>query len=137
MCKHPFQQRKDGRPNTCSRSCARRLDAVRNGGHSPNWKGGRWTINTGYVKIFVPGHHRADKRGYVLEHIVVMERKLGRLLVAGERIHHKNGIRDDNRRSNLELWFCRKDPSGQRVKDLITYVVGFHREAIERELERV
>lgn len=137
VCKTKFPQRKDGRPKTCSRPCARRLDAVRNGGHSHNWKGGRWIINTGYAKIWMPDHHRADKRGYVLEHLVVMERKLGRPLVKGERVHHKNGVRDDNRRSNLELWFIKKDPSGQRVTDLIKYVAEFHRDAIERQLARV
>ncbi len=122
-CKNAFNQRLDGRPKTCSRSCARRLDAVANGGHSHNFKGGRWMLNTGYIKVLSKGHHRADAQGYVLEHLVVMEETLGRPLEPFERVHHKNGHRDDNRPENLELWVARgkskKDPAGQRWIDLM------------------
>lgn len=79
-------------------------------------------------------HPRADARGYVLEHLVVMEQKLGRPLKAGERVHHLNGIRDDNRSENLELW-CSKDPPGQRVEDLVDFVVKNYRALIEKKLK--
>lgn len=119
VCSTEFFQRKDGRPKTCSRSCARKLDAQRNG--PSNWKGGRNKINSGYWKVLVKDHPAADKNGYVLEHRVVMEKQLGRYLLDRERVHHKNGKRDDNRPENLELWLVpsRKDPAGQRMEDLM------------------
>jgi len=61
------------------------------------------TLSCGYVKVICKGHPRADKDGYVFEHILVMEKKLGRFLTRSEHIHHINGIRDDNRPENLTL----------------------------------
>lgn len=74
----------------------------------------------GYVHIRYPEHTRAGERGYVLEHILVMEEMIGRPLTADETVHHKNGVRHDNRPENLELW-ASNHPSGQRVEDLIAY----------------
>lgn len=70
-----------------------------------------------------------DKHGYVIlpnggrggyrqpQHRAVMEQKLGRKLLPHETVHHKNGIRHDNRPENLELWTARHG-RGQRVSDL-------------------
>jgi hypothetical protein len=46
-------------------------------------------------------HPRANKAGQVYEHIVVMERILGRPITVEEQIHHRNHVRHDNRPENL------------------------------------
>lgn len=84
---------------------------------------GSRTRKDGYVSVYVPGHPMASPQGNVLEHRLVMSEMLGRPLAARENVHHRNGIRTDNRPENLELWL-RPQPAGQRVSDLLDYAVG-------------
>jgi hypothetical protein len=67
-----------------------------------------------------PGHPRADHGNYVFEHVLVMEEMLGRYLLPGENVHHRNGVKDDNRPENLELW-TRPQPAGIRVTDAVAW----------------
>lgn len=78
----------------------------------------------GYVKIHDRYHHRADKAGFVFEHIKVMERHLGRKMLPNEYVHHKNGVNNDNRIENLELWVTGQ-PFGQRINDRGKFYVEF------------
>lgn len=69
---------------------------------NPNWKGGRTRASNGYVLVKAPEHPDADVRGYVYEHRLVLEQKLGRPLASGEIAHHLNGVKNDNRPENLQ-----------------------------------
>jgi hypothetical protein len=83
------------------RYSSRRLEA------SNLWKGGRILASGGYIAVKLPRSDplatMCDRAGYVREHRLVMARSLGRPLRRDETIHHINGIRDDNRRENLQL----------------------------------
>lgn len=75
---------------------------------------------SGYKMHRRPNHPNANKGGIIYEHVMVMSETLGRPLLENERVHHKNGIRDDNRPENLELW-TGNHPSGQRTSDLVEW----------------
>lgn len=79
----------------------------------------------GYKTITRRGHpNQMDEKGRIREHILVMSEFLGRPLRKGESVHHKNGIRDDNRIENLELW-VKGQPAGSRVEDKIKWAIEF------------
>lgn len=117
--------------NYCSRKCSLRhqleLDPKKYSGK----RGGRWvggkTIRRGYVMIWKPNHHSIihhPDRKYVGEHRLVMERHLKRRLKPWEDVHHRNGIKDDNRVENLEVWNRRRrggQPGGQRAHEQVAH----------------
>lgn len=101
--------------NTQSCGCIQREYARQHrGANHKSWKGGRHTTSSGYIRVLMP-----DGR-YRFEHVLVMERHLGRPLTNREEVHHKNGIRNDNTLENLELW-SKSHPCGSRVADLVAW----------------
>lgn len=72
---------------------------------SKDWKGGRIVENPeGYILVHKPDHPHCNRHGYVREHRLVVENHLGRHLGPKEVVHHKNGICDDNRIENLQVF---------------------------------
>ena len=81
----------------------------------------RRVTDEGYVMVSgMHGHPNAHSRGHMYEHTLVMSNILGRPLLPGENVHHKNGVRGDNRPENLELWVI-SQPAGQRAEDLVAW----------------
>ena len=65
---------------------------------------GRYTEGKGYILVKVYDHPFRNKRNYVFEHRLVMEKHLGRYLTRKEVVHHMNGNVSDNRIENLKLY---------------------------------
>lgn len=102
--------------------------AARKGDKHPSWKGGRRIDRNGYVLVNNAKYPGCEaKKNTTAEHIAVMAQYLGRSLLAGETVHHRNGIKHDNRIENLELWKS-SHPSGQRVEDLVGWAKQILRE---------
>lgn len=88
-------------------------DAGRNSGsRNGRWGGGRHIAN-GYWRVLLPSHPKADRHGYVREHVLIWEESNGASLPLGWHVHHKNGDKTDNRPENLEAM------SHQKHRDLI------------------
>jgi len=110
-CGNEFQP-KASRDKFCSTKCSARSQTL---GHQQK------PMHKKYRRVVMHDGRR------VLEHRAVMERHLRRRLLATESVHHRNGNSHDNSIENLELWTCRTHPYGQRVDDLLDFVIANYR----------
>src|ERR1035441_2689917 len=84
----------------CSHDCKNKF--LRGANH-PGWREG-FQNNNGHRFVRCQGHPRArNNSGYVAEHILVVEKALGRYLVKGERVHHIDCDKDNNTPENLAV----------------------------------
>lgn len=90
----------------CSPETVKKIRASLIGDKAPRWNGGKIHNSKGYIQIKSHEHPYKDKRGYILEHRLVMEKKIGRYLTRIEVVHHINGNPSDNRIENLQLFSC-------------------------------
>jgi len=128
VCDQEFTQKRANNTDYCSFHCkrlasSRRMKGLPVKGPKKHIKGSGYITVDGY-KILSINHPNSSKRGQILEHVLIMSKYLGRPLAKHETVHHKNGIRDDNRIENLELW-SKSHPFGQRIEDKIAWCKEF------------
>ena len=85
---------------------------------------GEGWMSHGYWCVPVPHElrHLTNGETSVGQHRLVMAQHLGRALSPEETVHHKNGIRTDNRLENLELWSSAHG-KGQRAQDKVAFAL--------------
>ena len=91
----------------CKLCAVKKFGANKPGKGSSAWNGGRTHTIDGYINIYLEPqdffYPMANSKNYVREHRLVIAKHLGRCLHDWEVVHHKNGIKDDNRLENLQL----------------------------------
>ena len=116
LCKHcgkAFSSQPYRNVVMCSAECVKASRSVRRAKDSVGWY---IQAKSGYVVRSFQGRTQ-------LQHRYIMEQHLGRPLEPFENIHHVNGVKDDNRIENLEIWIT-KQPQGQRTEDLISWAIA-------------
>lgn len=62
-----------------------------------------YNTKEGYKQIYKPKNPEARENGYAPEHRIVAAKMVGRPLRPDEIVHHKDGNKQNNRRSNLQI----------------------------------
>lgn len=113
-----ISQKNKGRPSPrkgkhVSAETKIKISEARKGKYLKNTEfGGHTKIRKdGYVYVYCPDYEKCTKDGYAMEHVLIMEKHIGRYLADDEVVHHKNKIRNDNRIENLELMTLKEHTS--------------------------
>ena len=64
---------------------------------------GETKYHKGYKVVYMPNHPHSRMNGYVYEHILVAEHKIGRPLKSLEVVHHIDGNKLNNAPENIEV----------------------------------
>jgi hypothetical protein len=109
-CAKRSKQVRNARCRRCAGICSaksRRKEAYHRGAGNSAWKGGRLVASNNYIYVWLeessPYFPMATHNGYVMEHRLIIAQSIGRCLLRTEHVHHKNGMKDDNRIENLQL----------------------------------
>lgn len=121
--------------HSVSQKVRNKIGNANSGENSYTWKGGKFKTRSGYIMVLKKSHPYANANGYVAEHRLIMEEKIGRFMKHNEHIHHLNENRNDNRIENLELLDMGKHMSihrklefENRMKDKTIYVKLYFKE---------
>lgn len=113
VCSKPIRAQRSKPAKTCSFNCKQRYTSAMRWCMKDEFgtplirklgtPGRKRKTMYGYIQIYFPEHPMAGSRGYMFEHRLVMANHIGRNLEPIERIHHINGVKDDNQIKNLEI----------------------------------
>ncbi len=99
-----FNQKHKGKCKYCGRKIWLDSTRCRHCAKYDRKKKPRKIDKSGYIQIYKPDHPGADHKGYVREHRLVVEKKIGRYLKPKEKVHHLYGKKQDNRIEKLMLF---------------------------------